>query len=92
MASRTIHLSLSVRGALLNWSDRQFEGVFSHDDGRPMTMNEAKNALLDELAKGHEVIPCSPDCDNFDFGGKGCLGHPSDLAVASRATQKDESK
>jgi hypothetical protein len=70
----TVHLCLDVRGALHNWSDREFKGVFKHDDGRPMTPREAKDALMDEIAKGHKVIPCGP-CDNFDFQ-KGCLGHP----------------
>lgn len=74
MAKRVIHLSLSVRGALLNWSDQEFKGVFSHPDGRKMTPHEAKNALMDELAKGHEVIPCSNGCEGFDFK-KGCPGH-----------------
>ena len=53
---------------------RKFEGVFMHDDGRPMTLMEAKSNLLDELSKGHKVIPCG-GCDNFDYSRKGCLGH-----------------
>jgi|ERR1051325_300676 hypothetical protein len=76
MGKRRIHMKLSVRGALMNWSNREFEGCFSHDDGRPMSPLEAKSALLDELAAGHEVIPCSPDCVGFDYSGKGCPGHP----------------
>ena len=76
-----IHMCLSVRGALMNWSDRQFDGVFTHDDGRSMTPMEAKAALLDELAKGHEVIPCGPVCDGFDYGGGGCPGHPDEVQV-----------
>ena len=71
------HMCLSVRGVLLNWSDSQLEGVFKHDDGRPMTPQEAKATLLDELAKGHEVIPCGPACEGFDFTGGGCPGHRS---------------
>lgn len=70
----TYHLCVDVRGALLNWSDRAMDGVFQHDDGRPMKHTEAKLALMDEIAKGHKVIPAAP-CDNFDYQ-KGCLGHP----------------
>ena len=71
---KSYHLCLSVRGALTNWSNRNFKGVFTHDDGQPMTAAEAKAALLDELSKGREVIPCGK-CDNFDYSGEGCLGH-----------------
>jgi hypothetical protein len=79
----TYHLCLDVRGALRNWSDRQMAGVFQHDDGRPMTILEAKDALMDEIAKGRKVIPCSP-CDNFDYQ-RGCLGHPQPTPEVSPA-------
>jgi hypothetical protein len=73
--SYVIHLCLDVRGALLNWSDREFKGVFKHDDGRVMSPREAKLALMDEIAKGHKVIPCGP-CEGFDYQ-TGCPGHES---------------
>ena len=72
--SRMIHMCMDVRGALLNWSDREMEGVFKHNNGRPMSAYEAKTFLMDEIAKGHKVIPCVP-CDNFDYQ-TGCGGHP----------------
>ena len=71
---KIIHCCMSVRGALRN---RDYTGIM-HDDGRPMTKSEAFDALCDELAKGHEVIPMGP-CDNFDFK-KGCLGHDTEGA------------
>ncbi len=67
-------MSLSVRGALTNWPKRMFKNMLQHNDGRSMSADEARATLLDELSKGHEVIPCA-DCDNFDFK-KGCQGHP----------------
>jgi hypothetical protein len=67
------HLCLDLRGALMNWSDRQFKGAFTHDDGRKMTAREAKLALMEEIAKGRKVIPCAP-CNNFDYE-RGCMGH-----------------
>jgi hypothetical protein len=76
--TKSYHLCLDVRGALHNWTDRQFKGVFLHDDGRKMTAREAKNALMDEIALGHRVIPCAP-CDNFDFQA-GCGGHETETA------------
>lgn len=75
MSAKTFHMCLNVRGALMNWSDSRFIGVFKHDDGRSMTPREAKETLLDELSKGHEVIPCGPVCEGFDFSGGGCPGH-----------------
>jgi hypothetical protein len=49
------------------------EGLFLHDDGRKMTAVEAKLELMEEIARGHKVIPCGP-CDNFSYE-KGCQGH-----------------
>lgn len=70
------HMCMNVRGALSNWSDQRYVGVFTHDDGRTMTPKEAFDSLLDELAKGHVVIPIGPVCEGFDYSGGGCPGHP----------------
>jgi hypothetical protein len=70
----TYHVGVDVRGALLNWKAREFGSCCRHDDGRRMTAREARLAFMDELSKGHEIIPCGP-CDNWDWQ-KGCLGHP----------------
>ncbi len=70
-----IHMCLSVRGALKTMTKRQLGRMFSHDDGRRMTADEARDALMDELAKGHEVIPFGEPCEGFDYGGSGCPGH-----------------
>ncbi len=67
------HISLCVRGALMNWELRQFRGMFRRDDGTEMTPREAKSALMDELIAGHEVLPYG-DCDNWDWK-QGCQGH-----------------
>lgn len=98
MSKRMFHVHISVRGVLLNWSDSEFSGVFSHPGGRQMTPREAKAALLDELAKGHEVLPCSDDCEGFDLSGKGCPGHdlPDEAAVfderpVARIAEPDQS-
>lgn len=73
----TFHMHFSVRNAL-KLSRREFhrrwKGCFTRDDGTPMTDDEAIDALLDELSKGHELIPLG-HCDNFDYKEKGCLGH-----------------
>ncbi|WP_353192146.1 hypothetical protein [Pandoraea pnomenusa] len=72
---KKFHMCLDVRGALTNWKDRDFKGMFKHDDGRLMTAPEAKAELLEELSKGHNFIPFGK-CDNFDHKEHGCMGHP----------------
>jgi hypothetical protein len=72
--TRTIHVCLSVRGALMSWTNRDFVNLIKHDDGRTMTTDEAKSALMDELAKGHEVLPFGEPCEGFSYR-TGCPGH-----------------
>jgi hypothetical protein len=73
MATKTVHMCLSVRGALRN-APGSLRG-FAHDDGRKMSTAEAFESLCDELAKGHEVIPMGDACEGFDYKS-GCPGHP----------------
>lgn len=75
--SKTIHLSLSVRGALgwPLWEQRNALRWMFRDDGTKFgSVAELRNALMDELAAGHEVVPMAKECDNFDFK-TGCKGH-----------------
>ncbi len=74
MSTRITHMCVSVRGAIRNWRD--WAGSITGDDGkRLMTKHEIQNALMDELAKGHEVIPLGNPCEGFDYSGGGCPGH-----------------
>ncbi len=75
MPTRTVHLCLSVRGALKNMSNSDLANMIVHDDGSKATADEAKDYLLDELANGHEVIPIGDPCEGFDYSGGGCPGH-----------------
>lgn len=81
-------MCMSVRGAIrnLNRQSSRTSG-FQHLDGRPMTRDEAIDALMDELSKGHEVMPMNSKCDKpcknselcagFDYGKDGgCPGYP----------------
>lgn len=83
MAVIKIHMCMDVQGALNNmkYPDHYF-GVFLNDDGSHMHPAKARQYLYDQLAMGHKVIPCSP-CDNFDYSGKGCLGHPVEREEAA---------
>lgn len=70
------HLCHSVRGPLRNWTKRDWKkatGYITKDDGQKFTPDELKSLFLDELSKGHEVIPTC-ECDNFDYK-TGCMGH-----------------
>jgi hypothetical protein len=74
--STLYHMSLSVRGAL-NWPKREMRRLAKcliKSDGSKMTPEEARNALMDQLALGHEQIPIGDRCDNWDWK-EGCLGH-----------------
>ena len=74
--STNYHLCVSVRG-LLHKPDRELKRdmrSMTKDDGsRFSTVQELRNALMDELAQGHEVLKIAP-CDNFDWKN-GCQGH-----------------
>jgi hypothetical protein len=72
-----IHMSLDVRGAL-GWSKRQLRDAcdwMKRADETRYTPFELREALMDELAQGHEFLPCSKDCVGFDYA-TGCPGHP----------------
>jgi hypothetical protein len=76
--TKSYHLCLDVRGCLANWSNRDLAGIFTTDDGkRRLSADEAKQALMDEIAAGHAVIPYGP-CNNFDYQ-QGCMGHPEGM-------------
>lgn len=72
---RTIHVSLSVRGAL-KWSPKEFRDAtewITKPDGSRFTPAELREALMDKLAQGHEFLPMG-GCEGFD-PKKGCPGH-----------------
>lgn len=72
--TRTIHCCLDVRGALKNMTSRQLAGMFRHDDGRKASADEAKEHLMDAIAKGYEVLPMGSPCEGFSYQ-TGCPGH-----------------
>ena len=74
--SKTIHMCVSVRG-MLNWPKREFNRAMKYttksDGTKFASVEEFKNSLYDELAKGHEVLPTG-ECEGFDYK-TGCPGH-----------------
>lgn len=76
--SKTVHMCIDVRG-MLNWPLREARKNLkwiTKDDGTPFRdVHEFRHMLMDELAKGHEVLPLqNPPCEGFDFK-RGCPGH-----------------
>ena len=70
-----IHVCLDIQGMLMNYTlKRDYIGLFKHDDGRPMSADDAKRELLRQLSLGRKVLPFG-DCDNFSYED-GCQGHP----------------
>ena len=69
---KTVHMCMSVRGALRK-PRKQLKGMLMTADGRSLSAGEVFEALMEELAQGHEKLPIG-DCDNFDYK-QGCLGH-----------------
>lgn len=68
-------VGLRVRDAIKRMPNRELKCLFvDKATGKTLSADAAKEVLLDQLSKGHEIIPLGP-CDNFDYGGKGCLGH-----------------
>lgn len=87
MTAMQLHMCLDVRGALKTlMKSRAKRSAFTDTGGQPMTRMQAIDGLMDELSKGHEVVPMHKGCDSpcrnsakckgFDFKGGGCPGHP----------------
>lgn len=74
--TRTIHMRLDIKGALKNWSTKDFRGLLVDDSGTALPPDKAKEFLFDELAKGNLYMPIG-ECDNFD-PKQGCLGHEAE--------------
>ena len=73
---RTVHVCLSIRGAL-KWPKRDFARLAKgmvKPDGTRMTPTEARQALIDQLDLGREVLPVGDPCQGFDYVN-GCPGH-----------------
>ena len=81
--SKTVHCCIDIRG-MLKWSDaetrRCLKSITRGDGTRFPSVESFRESLLDELEKGHRVLPMSPDCEGFDFK-TGCPGHEEAKAV-----------
>jgi hypothetical protein len=69
--TKTYHMKIDLRGELMNWRDRSWQGCCHTDNARLMSPAEVK--ALDKLALGDRFYPMGP-CDGFD-PKSGCPGH-----------------
>jgi hypothetical protein len=78
--SKTIHVSLSVRGAL-KWPASRRRRLFRYRNGAGgwMRARDATDVLLGYLADGVELLPLG-DCEGHD-PKTGCPGHQSPEAA-----------
>lgn len=69
----TVHMSLSVRGAL-RWPKSRLKGMVRDNlTGRSLTPEQTREWLMDRLAAGVELLAYG-DCEGFD-PKTGCPGH-----------------
>lgn len=81
--TRTHHVGLNVRGAIL-WPDKLLKSALIGPDGKHLSADAARAALMDTLASGVEMLPCVP-CDDFD-PKTGCRGHADYVALPPGGT------
>lgn len=81
----------SVTGPLMRWNNRDWKNAtkwITKNDGSKFTPEELKKAFMDELAKGHEVIPMGKVCDGFDYK-TGCPGHDVAEEIATTSPEHE---
>ncbi len=68
------HMRVSLRGLLVNAIRGEHSGLRSMtgNDGKPLSVLDAADGVIDELLKGNEYMPLGK-CDNFKDGD--CQGH-----------------
>lgn len=69
-------MSINIEGLLKNYKNRKIN-IFQDEKGKFIPDSEVRKEIAELQAKGHILIPCSPDdCIGFDPFGGGCPGHP----------------
>ena len=91
MNKRT-HMCINVRGLIshLRGMRKNQKTHLTGDDGKPLSRDAAIDACIDEISKGHEVLPMSkgcgnpcensPKCPGFCFKKDGCPGYEIEAA------------
>jgi hypothetical protein len=75
------HMCININGLLRQYGTPGKKGYKSmsgllEEDGRKLSDQECRIYLHNCQVKGWKVIPCSGECEGFDYFGHGCPGHP----------------
>lgn len=88
--SKRLYMCVNVRGLICHLRSlrKNQRTHLTDDNGRPLSREQAIDALMDEIASGHEVIPMnkgcgnpcenSPNCAGFCFKEGGCPGYEAE--------------
>lgn len=68
-------MSVNIEGFLRNYKGKNLDGIFTDENGVPMSHGKATIMLHNAQIDGWKLIPCG-DCEGFDHFGGGCPGHP----------------
>jgi len=59
---------------MIGEAKRNLRWITKSDGSRYSSVAEFRNALMDEIAQGHDVLPTTSECVGFDYK-TGCPGH-----------------
>ena len=76
--TKTYQMKIDLRGELMNWRDRSWQGCCHTDNARLMSPAEVKALFLDKLALGDRFYSMGP-CDGFN--PKVAAGHDESSAA-----------
>ncbi len=71
--TKSMHMGICVKGYLKKPLSEMKNVFFNNNTGEFLSTQEARDYLLDELSKGHLVIPIG-QCPDWDYV-HGCPGH-----------------
>ena len=71
---KTVHLVLDVEGAS-RWPDWRLRDLLATDKGEPVSAEDARAYLREQIEQGVRVMPLGEPCEGFD-PVTGCPGHP----------------
>lgn len=68
------HMSVNIEGLLMNYKGKKIN-IFTDDNGKKLSNEEARAEIKRLQDLGHKLISCSSECVGFDPFGGGCPGH-----------------
>lgn len=74
------HIVFNVQGALNLLKGKRYDSFspFDGENGRPLTVAQARESLQSYLDQGYKYVP-NDECPGFDPYGGGCPSHEIDV-------------